>query len=328
MIGLADLENSTRSLAAFDSACRRWGFLQVVDHGVDKSLIARVIDQMSLFFALPRPEKAQILRTRSNVWGYYDQELTKNTRDWKEIFDVGPEQSEGPVAGAVPQWPAQLPGFERTMTEYAGACREVSNRLLSALEINLGVTPGDLLSAFGADDSSFLRLNYYPLCAEPAPADAATVPESGHLGINHHTDAGALTVLVQNEQPGLQVYVDGTWKLVEPRPDALIINIGDIVQVWSNDRYQAPLHRVLASGDQVRYSAAFFFNPCYETDYAPLPSACEPDSPARYRRINWGEFRARRADGDYADYGREVQISDFRRSESALDRCSRGRSAD
>lgn len=314
VIGLADLENGNRSLADLDAACRRWGFFQVVDHGIEEPLIARVIEQMDVFFALPRAEKAQILRTRSNVWGYYDRELTKNTRDWKEIFDVGHEQSEGPVAGAVPQWPAQLPDFEETMTGYAVACREVSNRLLAALEINLDVAPGDLLSAFGADDSSFLRLNYYPLCAEPAPADAATTPESGHLGINHHTDAGALTVLVQNEQPGLQVYVDGVWKLVEPRPGALIVNIGDIVQVWSNDRYRAPLHRVLASSDHVRYSAAFFLNPYYETNYAPLPSTCDADSPALYRHINWGDFRARRADGDYADYGQEVQISDFRRT--------------
>lgn len=313
VIGIADLEHDQPTLAELDAACGDWGFFQVTDHGIGRSLIDRVNAGMRAFFALPWAEKSRIVRTRSNVWGYYDRELTKNTRDWKEIFDVGPEETEGPIAGATPQWPAGLPGFKSAMTEYMAACRDVANRLLAAIAVNLGAPADDLLAKFGAVDSSFLRLNFYPLCADPAPADASTTAPAGHLGINHHTDAGALTVLIQNEQPGLQVCIEGRWTLVEPLPEALVINIGDIVQVWSNDRYRAPLHRVLANSHHARYSAAFFFNPSYETDYAPLASLCRAASPPRYRPINWGEFRARRAAGDYADYGREVQIADFRR---------------
>jgi len=311
VISISDLAGNGRALAELDAACRRWGFFQVVGHGIDEELLARVHRQMQAFFALPADDKARIRRSRSNVWGFYDQELTKNTRDWKEIFDVGPEETEGPVAGAMPQWPASLPDFRATMEQYIEACRDVSNRLLAAIAVNLDVAASELLQAFGSDDSSFLRLNYYPLCEDPAPADAPMQPATGHLGINRHTDAGALTVLIQNQQPGLQVCCDGVWQLVEPRPDALVINIGDIVQVWSNDRYRAPLHRVLANSEHVRYSAAFFFNPSYATDYAPLPSVVSEDSAARYRPINWGEFRAGRAAGDYADYGAEIQISDF-----------------
>jgi isopenicillin N synthase-like dioxygenase len=311
VIGISDLDNNDRGLAELDAACRNWGFFQAIDHGIDESLITRVHEQMKAFFALPKDIKAQIMRTQSNVWGYYDKELTKNTRDWKEIFDVGPEELEGPVAGAMPQWPA-LAGFESTMREYTDACRGVANRLLAAIAINLGASPEDLLDAFDRDDSTFLRLNFYPLCANAAPADAPMSPVAGHLGINHHTDAGALTILIQNEQPGLQVLIDGVWRLIEPRPDSLVINIGDIVQVWSNDRYHAPLHRVLANSERARYSAAVFFNPSYETDYAPLASTCSHVSSPRYRPINWGEFRAGRAAGDYADYGQEIQISDFR----------------
>ena len=92
---------------------------------------------------------------------------------------------------------------------------------------------------------------------------------------------------------------------------ALTINIGDIVQVWSNDRYRAPLHRVLANSSHPRYSAPFFLNPNYQAMYAPLPSALEGRAPL-YHPINWGEFRAGRAAGDYADVGDEIQISDFR----------------
>jgi isopenicillin N synthase-like dioxygenase len=122
-----------------------------------------------------------------------------------------------------------------------------------------------------------------------------------------------LTLLLQDEQPGLEVFHDGEWRLVEPRRDALVVNIGDIVQVWSNDRYAAALHRGLVAADAERFSAPFFFNPAYSTTYAPLPSTVDSAHPPRYRPIRWGEFRARRAAGDYADAGEYHSISHYSR---------------
>jgi isopenicillin N synthase-like dioxygenase len=99
---------------------------------------------------------------------------------------------------------------------------------------------------------------------------------------------------------------------VEPVMGALLVNIGDMVQVWSNDRYPAPLHRVRASTNRERYSLPFFFNPVSEAVYAPLTALTNEESPPRYRPINWGNFRWKRQQGDYADYGAENQISDHR----------------
>jgi hypothetical protein len=137
-------------------------------------------------------------------------------------------------------------------------------------------------------------------------------PERGHLGVNHHTDAGALTLLLQDDEAGLEVEHEGRWHLVEPRRDALVINIGDVVQVWSNDRYRAALHRVRASSERARYSAPFFFNPSHEARYAPLPTAVEVGSTPHYRPIPWREFRALRSAGDYQDCGEEIQIHHYR----------------
>ena len=172
-----------------------------------------------------------------------------------------------------------------------------------------GKVPG---SFFGADHTSYQRLNYYPPCSLPAPADAPHVPVTGHLGISHHTDSGAITVLLQDAQPGLQMWQGDRWHLIAPHADALVINIGDVVQVWSNDRYRAPLHRVLAHASTPRYSAPYFYNPDYAAVYEPLLGACDSAHPPRYQPISWGEFRAARAVGDYADQGEEVQISDYR----------------
>ena len=122
----------------------------------------------------------------------------------------------------------------------------------------------------------------------------------------------ALTLLLQNNQPGLEVFRNNQWRLVEPRRDALVINLGDIVQVWSNDCYCASLHRTVTSAAKARFSVPYFFNPEYRTNYAPAPTMVVDGEPPRYREINWGEFRALRADGDYADYGEEVQIAQYK----------------
>jgi isopenicillin N synthase-like dioxygenase len=103
------------------------------------------------------------------------------------------------------------------------------------------------------------------------------------------------------------------WHLVEPRRDAMVVNIGDMVQVWSNDQYKATLHRVITDPTRDRYSLPFFLNPSYDTRYAPLPATVSPDRPARYRPIDWREFRSLRAAGDFADLGEEVQIHHYRR---------------
>ena len=89
-------------------------------------------------------------------------------------------------------------------------------------------------------------------------------------------------------------------------------NIVDMMQVWSNDIYQAAIHRVLAMEQTDRYSIPFFFNPTADTNVSPLPSVVSKERPARYKTINWSEYRGKRTDGDYADYGPEVQIAQYR----------------
>ena len=175
---------------------------------------------------------------------------------------------------------------------------------------NLGMPPGALAACFRPGHTSFLRLNYYPPCpsrrARPIRRGA-----HGHLGMNQHTDAGALTLLLQDEQPGLQVFRDHGWHLVEPRRDALVVNIGDIVQVWSNTQYKAALHRGLVSADADRFSAPFFFNPPPAPEYAPLRRRSTRSIRRATGRFNWGEFRARRAAGDYADHGEYHSINHY-----------------
>lgn len=316
VIDVRRLDDDESVLRRIHDACRDWGFFQIVGHGMPKELIDATHAGMQAFFALPHEAKLAIERTQTNSWGYYDRELTKNTHDWKQVFDVGADETEGPLAGQKAQWPTALPTFRPVIEAFADACEVLSFRMLDAIARCLKTPASQLRSAFLPRHSSFLRLNYYPLCVDPAAPDSPT-GAPGNFGINHHTDSGALTILLQDAQPGLQVFRRGTWTTVQPNPDALVVNIGDIVQVWSNDRYPAALHRVIANDRRERYSAPYFFNPAPTAYYAPLANALREGEAAHYRPINWGEFRASRTLGDYADYGEEIQISHYRTAQAA-----------
>jgi isopenicillin N synthase-like dioxygenase len=250
------------------------------------------------------------LRSRDNPWGYYDRELTKEQRDRKEVFDIGPDAGSMPIAdggpfeGATP-WPPTPPSFEPVMREWYGRMELLSDRLVALIGESLGDSGGALHGAFTPSHTSYLRLNFYP-AGDPL---AAELGDRADFGIHHHSDAGALTVLLQDGVSGLQVYRESQWHDVTPVAGAFTINIGDMMQVWSNDHYRAPLHRVLAMDQNERISIPYFYNPAYSADVRPLVE------PARYRPLNWGEFRRRRADGDFANYGTEVQIGEWRIAE-------------
>mmetsp|Transcript_20309 Transcript_20309/g.61856 ORF Transcript_20309/g.61856 Transcript_20309/m.61856 type:complete len:390 (-) Transcript_20309:345-1514(-) len=300
------------------SACEGWGFFQVVNHGLDSGLRARFESQMRAFFALDMGVKRQIKRDGGNARGWYDDELTKQRRDWKQGLDIGMPASR---SWAVPDDhpsnanldgynrlppPRLLPDFRPTIVEYFEASTRISERLALIMALGLGL-PQDYFSKQLRDThTSYLRMNYYPVCKDLGQSDGPPP-----LGISPHKDAGFLTVLAQDEDcHSLQVRrrTDDAWVTVVPVPGALTINTGDMAQIWSNDRYYAPEHRVLTHPEKERYSAPFFYNPGYQTSVA--PSAELGESP-QYSPCFWGYFRAQRFAGDFADYGSEIQISDF-----------------
>ncbi len=283
---------SFKELEAGDSdglaaACRDWGFFRLTDHPISAGIEQRFLETSAGFFNQAKLIKNQVRRTGEEPWGYYDEELTKNRQDWKEIYDMGVTDTP---------WPAGDDNFHATMLDWIARCEEISLVLLKALAGSLGQAQDALDRYFVPSNTSFLRLNYYPVCPTP----------DQHQGIYHHTDAGALTLLLQDQVAGLQVEHGGSWHTVEPEACTLVINIGDMVQVWSNDEFKAPLHQVLANSAEARYSAAFFYNPTYATNVTPFSRT------PRYRSINWGEFRGARAAGDYADIGEEIQISAYK----------------
>lgn len=294
------------------NACKEWGFFQVVNHGISTETMRTLWDCTHNFFSLPKNQKRYLNRTSENPWGYFDQELTKNKRDKKEIFDIGPKvdtsmlDSQDPFTGVTP-WPETQPVFKTTMQEHFKTCETLSLKIMEAICVSLGLENRHLEKCFYPHHTSFLRLNYYPVVDPLADIDKDDKEDAG-LGVHHHTDSGAVTILCQDNIGGLQVFKDNYWLPIEPINDALVINIGDMIQVWSNGKYKAAMHRVVAMEKVDRYSIPFFLNPSYETIVSPFTNNNEKSA---YHSINWGDFRRKRADGDYADVGKEIQISDY-----------------
>uniref|UniRef100_H3GMI2 Fe2OG dioxygenase domain-containing protein n=1 Tax=Phytophthora ramorum TaxID=164328 RepID=H3GMI2_PHYRM len=294
------------------AAASEWGFFYIANHGLPQQEIDEFQESMRSFFRLPVETKRSILRTPNNNRGYVVDELTKNKTDWKECFDFAGAHEDGPPTDKIErlgedqnQWldEAALPGFRHEMQAYYKKVELIARRLLKVFAVALGEEPAFFDKFYEGNHSSLLRLNHYPVAPEPEKT----------MGVYHHTDFGALTVLLQDDDvASLQVLhrESQTWVNVPPRKGTYTINIGDMVQVWSNDKFMAPLHRVLASNKAGRFSAPFFYLPAYDVQVEPI--VVKEGELANYRPFSWREFLLKRVQGNYADDGKENQIGDFK----------------
>ncbi|GAB2267275.1 hypothetical protein Dimus_002261 [Dionaea muscipula] len=313
-IHIADDEGGdiARLVAEIGDACSKWGFFQVINHGVPSESVDRLESLSREFFSLPLEEKKKVRRDEGNPMGYYESEHTKNVRDWKEVFDCSvrdatlcPLSLDDPIPRhLINTWPENPPQLREACLEYGREAEKLAYKLLELISLSLGVA-ADRLESFFKDGITFIRLNHYPPCPSPDLA----------LGVGRHKDSGALTILFQDEVGGLQVRrkSDGEWISVKPTPNAFIINVGDIIQVWSNDKYESVEHRVMVNSIKDRLSIPLFFNPAHYVVVEPLPELLHDRNPAKYRGYNFGNFFAARKGSNFKKLAVEnLQISHFR----------------
>lgn len=179
------------------------------------------------------------------------------------------------------QWPpeALLPGFRPAVETYFAALTALGHRLLRLLALSLGLAPGFFEPAFAAPMLALRPLHY---TAE------VSAPGEGVFGAGAHTDYGCLTLLATDGVPGLQAHLHGRWQDVPPLRGAFIVNLGDMLERWTNGRYRSTLHRVVNTSGRERYSIAFFFEPGFNTVVECLPCCCV-DKPAQYPPTTAGE---------------------------------------
>ncbi|KAI3716076.1 hypothetical protein L6452_23141 [Arctium lappa] len=329
-IDLSPLLNSSSAtgnledlVAEVRDACKNWGFFQVINHGVPIESREKVMSAAKRFFDQAIEEKRKVRRDEANPLGYYDTEHTKNIRDWKEVFDFTVEVPTMIPASHDPddeqiteypnQWPHHPPELREACEEYVKDVQKLSFKLLELISLSLNLPANRLEPFFSKDQTTFVRLNHYPPCLAPDLA----------LGVGRHKDAGALTILAQDDVGGLEVKrkTDGEWIFVNPTSNAFIINVGDIIQVWSNDTYESVEHRVRVNSTRERFSIPFFVNPAHYTIVEPLAELIDEQNPAKYKAYNWGKFFVTRKLSNFKKLDVEnIQIYHFKKpSELKID---------
>ena len=314
LVPTVDLSAPTATeLTAVDAACRDHGFFLLVGHGAEQ-LIADMWRITEAFFAQDETVKGPVRRTVDNPFGYWDRELTKRKRDHKEVFDYA--DPSGPT-GHLNRWPAGHDEFRTTLIEFYDTFSQLATDTLGVIRDALGL--GDEHSAeelgfLNERTSSAVRLNHYPV-GDPVPAEQREgLAELGPTALGYHTDPGVLTLLLQDDTGGLQAEsTTHGWIDVPPLTDAIVVNLGDTMQVWTNDQYKAAVHRVVPMTERSRYSIPYFSNPPRHTVLEPLTAVMAAEGAgARYRSFGWKEYIAGRMADNFADYGVEdIQISDY-----------------
>ncbi len=304
-----DAMERDRIAKAFGRSCEEWGFLLVAGHGLDPDLAERVRRVTNEFFDLPVEEKAKISAVgRPGGRGYYRVASKSHARtrietdapgDLRETFFSGMEAVDGDAYTAAADaqrhfapnvWPAALPEMRVAWEAYMHACNGIAVELL-----RIGARALDLPEAYFDDKIdrpiSTLTAQYYPKLDRP--------PEPGQVRSGAHTDFGTLTLLLTEDKPGgLQVQsLTGEWIDVRPIPGAFIVNLGDMMAQWTNDRWRSTLHRVvnppMDAGEAARrLSIVYFHTPNYDAIIDCIPSCADIATPPKYAPIAAGQHLA------------------------------------
>ncbi|CAI0425359.1 unnamed protein product [Linum tenue] len=220
VIDLAAVRSET--MRRLSSACKDWGFFQVVNHGVDVELMRNIREIWREFFDLPLDSKQQYANDPVSYEGYGSRLGVEKgaTLDWSDYFFLHylPAKLRNPG-----KWP-QFPETCRDLVgEYGKEVSKLGGKLMKIFSSNLGLQEDGLQDAFGGEEfGGCLRVNFYPKCPQPDLT----------LGLSSHSDPGGMTILLPDENvAGLQVRKAGNWVTVKPVPSAFIINIGDQIQV-------------------------------------------------------------------------------------------------
>ena len=298
------------SLADLDRACRDHGFFLLSGHGLDE-VISATFDAARRFFAAPYEVKDRVRRSAEVALGYNERELTKRVRDHKEVFDFVDPRGRSAKRN---RWPddAEVAGFRDAMVRHYDACSDLAARTTELVFTALGCSDQTVRHHSGDRAVSSARLNHYTL-GDPVPADERSdLADLGETALGDHTDPGVLTLLLQDDAGGLQAQSrNGDWIDVEPVPGTVVVNLADSVQVWTNDRYRAAVHRVLPMTATDRISIPYFLHPTRDAVVEPITELIGSDEP-RYRSFEWRQFMRARTDDNFADLGADdTQISDY-----------------
>lgn len=289
-------EDRTRVARAVRAACIDIGFFYVTGHGFTAGELDAVLREGLCFFALPFEEKMKVLSPNVDSPGFVrtggmDPEKNRdNVVDIKERYSLTRELRPGEQARAdarvgKTQWPSRdlLPAFEPTLKDYVARLERVTQALNRAFALSLDL-PEDYFDALYGRPDMALTMNFYP------PVDPAKL-QATQWSFSPHADYSAFTVLLQDRSSGLQARNSaGDWIDVTPKEGTFVVNVGNVLQRWTNDLYSSTLHRALQIGTDPRISAAFFVYPDAATVVHCIETCQGPDNLPRYEDVTVADY--------------------------------------
>jgi isopenicillin N synthase-like dioxygenase len=287
---------------AIRQACSEVGFFYIINHGVPQPVIDQAMAAAKTFFAHSPEVKRQVaVNKRHRGWhalgGALMYEATKP--DFKEFFSMGlelPEDDPSVLAGEAlrgpNQWPAFMPELRTALDDYYAAIGHAGADLLKAVAVGLGIEQDFFAPKYGKPLQR-TQMVYYP----PHPPMA----ETDQFGVAPHTDYGCITLLYQDNSGGLQVRELGSnsWIDATPIEGSLVVNVGDLLARWSNDRFRSTLHRVINKSGHERYSIATFYDPTYSAVVDPCDLGIEAAA-SLHAPVAAGDYILKRIDDSMA----------------------------
>jgi isopenicillin N synthase-like dioxygenase len=274
------------------SAFRNVGFAYLAGHGVSQDLIDRTFAEAARFFALPREKKAEVSVDGSMCdrgWFDFGSEVldpdNQEEGDLKEGYRIGndlpldhPLVRQGIPFHGPNQWPADPPGFRKTMEEYFGAVRALAGQVTHAIAMALEL-PEDFFDAWFTTPMVIMSTLHYP----PQQVAPGQQISEARVGAGAHSDYGCLALLAQDDKGGLQVRnTAGRWIDARPIPGTFVVNVGDMLARWTNDLFPATLHRVINTSGLDRQSIPFFYDPNYDAPVEVLETCLAEGEQPRY----------------------------------------------
>ncbi|XBH97921.1 hypothetical protein VPH35_127525 [Triticum aestivum] len=257
-----------------------------VGHGTEPSFLGEVMKVTREFYKLPLEEKQKYSNVvdgkEFRMEGYGSDMVIseKQILDWCDRFYLVVEPESQRIYTL---WPTQPPSFRDILSEYTARCREITNLVLKNLAKLLSLDKDYFINMLAENTITHARFNYYPHCPNPDQV----------FGLKPHSDATVITIVfVDDNISGLQLQKNGVWYSVPIILNALLVNMGDVMEIMSNGFFKSPVHRVVTNAEKERLSLVMFYAMDPEREIEPVPELVDEKNPRRYRKIKTKDYIA------------------------------------
>ncbi|XP_010250269.1 PREDICTED: codeine O-demethylase [Nelumbo nucifera] len=281
----SSLNDKEEEMEKLRSALSSWGLFQVVNHGITSSFLDEIRDVTKGFFDLPMEEKQKYAREKQSsstssgeAYGTDDiisEDQIINWSDRMYLLILPRDQRRLEI------WPEKPHAFRETLNEYVIKTSLVAELVLEAIANTLDLEENYFMNQLEDQTLAFARFNYYPPCSKPNLV----------YGLKPHTDGSMITIVLQDrEVEGLQVLKDQKWIKIPINPHALLVNLGDQMEIMSNGIFKSSMHRVMTNSEKARISIAAFYSLPFENEVEPADALINGSRPRLYRRVKVKDY--------------------------------------